>query len=83
MPSAKSKGSKRKLVSKPFIEPLQDQANALGAAYAKSLRLKAKALISGLVMPLPARVSVASDLETLAFIAEHHPEAFAGIPVKT
>ncbi len=72
-----------KRVSKPFLEPLKDPENVLGKAYADSLRLKAKALISGLVMPLNARVSVAVDLETLAYIAEHHPEAFAGIPVKT
>ncbi len=77
MPSGKKTRS-----LKPFLEPMQDPENALGLAYANSLRLKAKALICGLVMPLPARLSVASDLETLAFIAEHHPEAFAGIPVK-
>ncbi len=78
MPSAK----KGRFTEGPTV-PLHDPENACGKAYADSLRLKAKALISGLVMPRHARESVASDLETLAHIAEHHPEAFAGVPTKT
>ncbi len=60
--------------------PLQDPENALGKAYANSLNMKAQSVLSGYVLTLSAREHIARDLRALAYIAEHCPEAFAGVP---
>ena len=49
---------------------------AIGMAYASSLRMKADALRTPMMLTMEARVVVADALEALADIAETHPQCF-------
>lgn len=56
--------------------PMSDPQNALGRAYAASLRERSALLRSGLLVSAALRNSIALDLEALADIAETHPDVF-------
>lgn len=55
---------------------MKDPQNALGRAYAASLHEKASALRSTFFLTAEARLSMAEDLEALAYLASNHPEVF-------
>ncbi len=80
MSRSTTEGSKPK---KRAFKPMGDPDNVLGRAYADSLRLLSKAVLSGLILNRHAREAISEDLIALAYIAEHHPDAFAGVPCKT
>lgn len=61
---------------------MTDPKNALGKAYAGTLRLSQTALRSNLVLTKDARERIADDLEALATLAEDHPEVFSYIKPK-